>query len=42
MKILQFAFDGNAENVYLPHNYCNKCIAYTGTHDIDTILGWYL
>lgn len=41
MKILQFAFDGNAENVYLPHNYCNKCIAYTGTHDNDTILGWY-
>ena len=41
MRILQFAFDGNAENVYLPHNYCKECIAYTGTHDNDTFLGWY-
>lgn len=41
MRVLQFAFDGKAENAYLPHNYCEKCIAYTGTHDNDTFLGWY-
>ena len=41
MKILEFAFDGNADNAFLPHNYSRKCIAYTGTHDNDTVLGWY-
>lgn len=41
MKILQFAFSGEGDNVYLPHNYPNNCIAYTGTHDNDTFLGWY-
>ncbi len=41
MKVLQFAFDpreGGSE--YLPHNYPARCVAYTGTHDNDTILGW--
>lgn len=41
MKILQFAFDGSADNAYLPHNYSANCIVYTGTHDNETALGWY-
>lgn len=40
MKILQFAFDPNEDSGYLPHNYEKNCIAYTGTHDNDTVLGW--
>lgn len=42
MKVLQFAFDGNAENEHLPHHYKRNSIAYVGTHDNDTALGWYL
>ena len=45
MKVLQFAFDradiGGA-NDYLPHNYNNNCVVYTGTHDNETISGWFL
>lgn len=41
MKIFQFAFDSGYENVFLPHNYPRRCVAYTGTHDNDTTLGWY-
>ena len=41
MKILEFAFDSGEDNVYLPHHYGNNCVVYTGTHDNDTILGWY-
>lgn len=41
MKILQFAFDGNAENFYLPHNHEKNSVVYTGTHDNDTTLGWF-
>lgn len=41
MKILQFAFDSREENDYLPYNYSRNCVVYTGTHDNDTILGWY-
>jgi 4-alpha-glucanotransferase len=41
MKVLQFAFDGDPDNDYLPHNYLSKCVVYTGTHDNDTTLGWY-
>jgi 4-alpha-glucanotransferase len=42
MKVLQFAFDGNAINPYLPHNYTDPhCVVYTGTHDNDTTLGWF-
>jgi 4-alpha-glucanotransferase len=40
MKILEFAFDGDDKNLYLPHNYEPNCIVYTGTHDNDTVLGW--
>lgn len=40
MKVLQFAFDTNSESEYLPHNYTDNCVVYTGTHDNDTIIGW--
>ena len=41
MKVLQFAFDQrDGGRDYLPHNYPAHCVAYTGTHDNDTILGW--
>ncbi len=40
MKILQFAFGGGPDNPYLPDNYSKNCVAYTGTHDNDTTLGW--
>jgi len=41
MKILQFAFGSDAENENLPHNYGVNFVAYTGTHDNDTTLGWF-
>lgn len=41
MKVLQFAFDSREESDYLPHNYTKNFIVYTGTHDNDTIIGWY-
>ncbi|MBN2257443.1 MAG: 4-alpha-glucanotransferase [Anaerolineaceae bacterium] len=40
MKILQFAFSG-PDNAFLPIHYPTHCVAYTGTHDNDTSLGWY-
>lgn len=40
MKVLAFAFSGESENVYLPHNYEKNSVAYTGTHDNDTVRGW--
>lgn len=41
MKILGFAFDSGEENEYLPHTYTKNCVVYTGTHDNDTIIGWF-
>lgn len=41
MRILQFAFGGGAGNIHLPHNFIQNTIAYTGTHDNDTVVGWY-
>lgn len=42
MKILQFAFDSDRANCFLPYNYVNRnCIVYTGTHDNDTTVGWF-
>ena len=41
MAVLQFAFDGNPKNLYLPHNLMRDVVLYTGTHDNDTSLGWY-
>lgn len=42
MKILQFAFENLEDNDYLPHHHCYNSICYSGTHDNDTSLGWYL
>lgn len=39
MKVLQFAFDSDASNVFLPHNHAENFIVYTGTHDNDTTAG---
>lgn len=42
MKVLQFGFENyNPYNQFLPHNFVQNCICYTGTHDNDTTLGWY-
>ena len=41
MKILEFAFDGSPENEYLPFNLDRNCVIYTGTHDNETVQGWY-
>ncbi|MDR2787495.1 MAG: 4-alpha-glucanotransferase [Candidatus Accumulibacter sp.] len=41
MRILQFAFDGKSDNLYLPHNFEARTVVYTGTHDNDTTRGWW-
>jgi 4-alpha-glucanotransferase len=41
MKILVFAFDDDHSNIFLPHHYTRDCVVYTGTHDNDTVIGWY-
>jgi 4-alpha-glucanotransferase len=41
MRILQFAFDGGADNPYLPHNHAENTVVYTGTHDNDTSISWF-
>lgn len=44
MKVLEFAFDSRDSGCasdYLPHNYTENCVAYTGTHDNETIRGWF-
>ncbi|MBW4552345.1 MAG: 4-alpha-glucanotransferase [Aphanocapsa sp. GSE-SYN-MK-11-07L] len=41
MKILQFAFGSDSDNSFLPFNYARNCVVYTGTHDNDTVIGWY-
>lgn len=40
MAILQFAFDGNKDNPYLPYNFESNSVVYPGTHDNDTVRGW--
>ena len=40
MNVLQFAFDGTHDSLYLPHKYCSNSVVYTGTHDNDTLVGW--
>lgn len=40
MKVIEFAFDAGSDCEYLPHNYYENCIVYTGTHDNDTLVGW--
>lgn len=41
MRVMQFGFDGAGDNVHLPHMYERGSVAYTGTHDNDTTVGWY-
>ena len=41
MKVLQFAFDSRENSDYLPHNYEKNCVVYIGTHDNDTLEGWF-
>ena len=42
MKVLVFAFGGDlATNPYVPHNHVQDCLLYTGTHDNNTVLGWF-
>jgi 4-alpha-glucanotransferase len=41
MKILQFAFGGERNSSFLPHNFGRNYAVYTGTHDNETTLGWY-
>ena len=41
MKILQFAFGGDGSHEFLPHNYGTNFVVYTGTHDNDTVCGWW-
>lgn len=43
MRILQFAFDSGEDRsqIFLPHNHIANCVVYTGTHDNDTVVGWY-
>jgi 4-alpha-glucanotransferase len=46
MKIAQFAFNQKGDeldssNAYLPHNYSERCVTYTGTHDNNTTRGWF-
>jgi 4-alpha-glucanotransferase len=41
MRILQFGFDGLPDNLHRPHVFPEESIAYTGTHDNETLLGWW-
>ncbi len=42
MKVLQFGFgEGDPDHPYLPHTYEGRCVAYTGTHDNNSLRGWF-
>ncbi len=41
MAVLQFAFDGDASNLFLPHNHRQHSVVYSGTHDNNTSVGWW-
>lgn len=41
MKVLQFGFGNKGAHIYLPHKYKRNCVVYTGTHDNDTVMGWW-
>jgi 4-alpha-glucanotransferase len=41
MRVLQFAFGGDPKDTHLPHNYTRHGVVYTGTHDNDTVVGWF-
>ncbi|HVJ66929.1 MAG TPA: 4-alpha-glucanotransferase [Caulifigura sp.] len=40
MRVLQFGFGGD-DDIHRPHYYVQNCVAYTGTHDNDTTVGWF-
>ena len=42
MRVLQFAWDSGSMNAFLPHNHSCDSVVYTGTHDNDTTLGWWV
>ena len=42
MKVLEFAFGGDRKNPHLPHNYTHNCVAYGGTHDNETLMGYFI
>ncbi len=41
MRVLQFAFSGDPDDLHLPHQHPEHSVVYTGTHDNDTLLGWW-
>ena len=41
MRVLQFGFSGEPDDIHTPHNFIRHCFAYTGTHDNDTTAGWF-
>lgn len=41
MKVLLFGFDGHPDNAHLPHNFPRNAVAYTGTHDNETVAGYF-
>jgi 4-alpha-glucanotransferase len=41
MRVLQFAFVADTASAFLPHNYIRNTVAYAGTHDNDTTVGWW-
>lgn len=41
MKVLQFAFENDPTNMYLPHNFGQHSVVYTATHDNQTTVGWF-
>lgn len=40
MRVFQFGFLDDGDSLHMPHNYINNCVAYAGTHDNNTLLGW--
>lgn len=40
MRVIQFGFDPQGDSTHLPHHYPLNAVAYTGTHDNNTLLGW--
>lgn len=41
MKVLEFAFGGDRKNPHLPYNYSDNCVVYGGTHDNETLMGYF-
>jgi 4-alpha-glucanotransferase len=41
MRIFQFGFASDADDLFLPYNYVPNCVVYTGSHDNNTVLGWF-